>query len=1336
MRAMPQTDAQPSPAPRRRRRRWVALAGVTGLLALVVLTFNVWVTSAVNGALSTISLEATLDQVHVNVGQGQFSIVGLSWQSAEGETRVFLDSLTCAIPQWRSGTWQLASAHAGSLQVNVAESATEETADAPFWEELATGLHIDSLTWRSIEVSADRSHTAHIAESQLRELTLDHTGIRWNDLQLGGGHVASTSLPDTLVLAPGQCSASWSSKGLALHSDGLSLPGISFDGDLSWPMAEGRGNLRLDWLVLQPWLEALGMGSWVADLGLVSSQSVLTWSTLEDRWACSLKGPEWLWCEASGTDSSWTGHLDFSAIPPLARDLWPADVCRIDLEGNPQESRLTVGGDSSVSAQIQVRVPQPWQSWLVAHDTWPQLELELGRWGDIITSPADRLTASLRADGQELSVRIAQLTSEVPWSAAGLYTENLWDIRGEAGPFVINGDTLAFSSDAQVHMRDDGLQWQALNRSANDKDTLIWTGDVDWRKAKAAWNTTLDGMDVRLEARGEGPPWSITEAAEAWLHRQPTTWPAIECSGQVGPEVPLLTMVDPSLSLEDTLSFHLSCRGAQAQLSLDVAEGQHANLDWGPSHLSLSSTSDQAQGHVAVSAQIAGQPWQAHVDVQGTHRWKALTQVTLPDGQIASLVADAQPEGGSWTYGLWETSIPFGTQLLALENGPVHWTPRDADAPDSNVLLGGDMGAVSLSLRAPSRNAVTVDVEGELTSRWMSSWHPALDAGGLTFQGQGNWDGAASALGSLDLQSHGLTYESLSFASLNARLHYREGVLHAEVNADEPETRTQLQGMATWEASTPDELRADAHLTQVPLSWVQPWVDSSAAILTGTLDAAVEVSGPWRAPVLSGGGIIDTMTAEIPSLGTSFGASGAFDMGRDEVVLRSCVLSDRLGTTARVEGALLHEGFRDWNFDVSVVDAPNDLLIMDLPPSSNLPVSGVLVGRGSLDAFFWNNRLELRGEVSAEAPTDFKLSLEDGESEGWGSWVAFATNVSLDSTTVVEEVDELSVLLDLDIDAQPEAQVTILTDPENNANLVGSTEGNIHLTLEDWERMTLTGTLTVVEGRYDFALGPLLRKQFSVDPGGTLFWSGDPYQGTVDLHAKHATRANVQPLLGSASTGVQNEDIDVILHLHGPMLRPNIGFDLDAPRAPSIVAEALATAVLDDAERTRQAIALLSLQEFLPQQINTLELGTTGLQEYSIDMVTSQLSNWLSKINEDIDVGIRYDASSALNPASVNQDALQLALKASFFQDKLEVQGALGSRDMTQEALSEAQLQNVRVLYNLNEERGLQLTGFSESQSTVTQSGNTTSQGVGIRWHRSFNWTWPWNQSSTASEDN
>ena len=56
----------------------------------------------------------------------------------------------------------------------------------------------------------------------------------------------------------------------------------------------------------------------------------------------------------------------------------------------------------------------------------------------------------------------------------------------------------------------------------------------------------------------------------------------------------------------------------------------------------------------------------------------------------------------------------------------------------------------------------------------------------------------------------------------------------------------------------------------------------------------------------------------------------------------------------------------------------------------------------------------------------------------------------------------------------------------------------------------------------------------------------------------------------------------------------NLAFDVGSPSAPSIVAEALATALSDETERTSQAIALLSLQEFLPQQINTLELGANG----------------------------------------------------------------------------------------------------------------------------------------------
>ena len=432
----------------------------------------------------------------------------------------------------------------------------------------------------------------------------------------------------------------------------------------------------------------------------------------------------------------------------------------------------------------------------------------------------------------------------------------------------------------------------------------------------------------------------------------------------------------------------------------------------------------------------------------------------------------------------------------------------------------------------------------------------------------------------------------------------------------------------------------------------------------------------------------------------------------------------------------MHEEFTNWNFNASAVDVPNNFVVMDLEDNDDLAVYGSLVAGGAVNVFFWNNQVEIMGDVVADAPTDFKLSMADSDEGSWKSTVRFLERSSLTATTMTPEVEELGVTFDLNIEVRPDAQMTIVTDPVNNANIVGSTRGNLRFVLEDWDHMLLTGELEIVEGQYTFALGPLLRKEFVAESGGRLLWDGDPYQGMIELDAVHSTRADVQALLGSASEGRQVEDIDVTLHLNGPLLQPNIAFDVGSPSAPSIVAEALATALSDETERTSQAIALLSLQEFLPQQINTLELGANGLQEYSIYVVTSQLGKWLSRINDDLDVGVRYDSQS-LNSTSLTdgQDALQLGLKASFFGDKLEVEGAVGSQDISQEALSEAHLQNIRFLYQLNEAKRLQLTGFSESQTSATQSANTTSQGVGIRWHKSFNWSWPWNQKEEDSQE-
>ena len=437
-------------------------------------------------------------------------------------------------------------------------------------------------------------------------------------------------------------------------------------------------------------------------------------------------------------------------------------------------------------------------------------------------------------------------------------------------------------------------------------------------------------------------------------------------------------------------------------------------------------------------------------------------------------------------------------------------------------------------------------------------------------------------------------------------------------------------------------------------------------------------------------------------------------------------------------GALFHEGFDQINLDISCTDMEEPLRILNLPPSLDAPFYGVLDGQGEVDVSWWGDQVTVMADAKVLGDTDVKMSLDASSEESWEDFLSFA---SLPDPEVVakgkaqREEATLGVVLQLKIEATEEAQVTLLTDAENDANLVGRTQGHLDLTVEDWDRIQLAGQLAVVEGQYDFALGPYLRKTFELEPGGVLRWDGDPYKGSMDLEATYRTRANVTPLVGElGGQGNQNETIEVVLHLRNDMLLPDIGFDLAAPDAENVVQAALQSALMDETERTSQAIALLSLQEFLPSQVNSLALGSLGFQTNSIDVLTSQLSRWLSGINDDLEIGISYDGTGQESQdPSTTQDALQLALKASFLDDKLEVEGALGSRGLTQEELGEAHIQNVRVLYNLKENKSLQLTGFSEAANGNAQVSNAVTQGIGIRWHRSFQWKWPWQRTPKGS---
>ncbi|MGB1943773.1 MAG: translocation/assembly module TamB domain-containing protein, partial [Flavobacteriales bacterium] len=445
---------------------------------------------------------------------------------------------------------------------------------------------------------------------------------------------------------------------------------------------------------------------------------------------------------------------------------------------------------------------------------------------------------------------------------------------------------------------------------------------------------------------------------------------------------------------------------------------------------------------------------------------------------------------------------------------------------------------------------------------------------------------------------------------------------------------------------------------------------------------------------------------------------------------------DAAGQQATWTAALYHDGFQEVNVDVHAFDMSGPMRILDLPKEVDLPFSGVLDADGEASMFFWNDQFTVSGDARIVGPSDCQISLVSEGEVRWEDLVTFVNPHAADSVRAVDvNRGAQGVTLSLDLDIDPSAVATLVTDRDNSVKMGGRTKGALSMVLEDWERLTLTGGLEIVEGECEFVLGPFLSKDFDLQPGGMLTWDGDPYAGQIDVEALHTLRANVTPLIGEINgQGRRMENVHVSLLLDGDMLQPDIDFALGAPDAENVVQSAMASVLVDDAERTAQAIALLSLQEFLPNQFNSLSLGTEGLQSNSVDMLTSQVSRWLSNLNDDVEIGLSYDAAGALlTEEESQQDALQLAMKAAFLDNRLHVEGEMGSNP-TLESLGGANLQEVRVMYELNAEKGLHVVGFSENSPTQGQIGSQSTQGVGLRWHKSFNWIWPWQRPKT--EDN
>ncbi|MCX6295944.1 MAG: translocation/assembly module TamB domain-containing protein, partial [Bacteroidetes bacterium] len=338
----------------------------------------------------------------------------------------------------------------------------------------------------------------------------------------------------------------------------------------------------------------------------------------------------------------------------------------------------------------------------------------------------------------------------------------------------------------------------------------------------------------------------------------------------------------------------------------------------------------------------------------------------------------------------------------------------------------------------------------------------------------------------------------------------------------------------------------------------------------------------------------------------------------------------------------------------------------------------------------------------------------------------FITFIKKDSSLKVNDSYKVSLgglVLNFDLDMTPDAEVQLIFDQKVGDVIKARGRGNLNLKIEKGE-FKMYGDYLIENGDYLFTLQNIINKKFDLKKGGTIKWSGIPYKADLNISAVYKARAPIKIFFPEDSTNTaykKRYPVDVGMNMTGDLLSPAIGFDIGLPTVDASTRQTILSYINNDAEVNRQVFSLLILNSFvIPYQLSNNggggpNVANAGFANTS-EMLSNQLSNMLSKISNDFDIGVNYRPGVT----SISKDELEVALSTQLFNDKLSVEGNIGNNTNSQNANN--LVGDVNVDYKITDDGKVRVKAFNKANdNSQTTSNGAYTQGVGIFYREEFN---------------
>lgn len=514
-------------------------------------------------------------------------------------------------------------------------------------------------------------------------------------------------------------------------------------------------------------------------------------------------------------------------------------------------------------------------------------------------------------------------------------------------------------------------------------------------------------------------------------------------------------------------------------------------------------------------------------------------------------------------------------------------------------------------------------------------------------------------------------------------------------------------------------LALNLYITNFNLRSLSRYLDGIAEIREGFASGSFTLTGPLSDPELIGKVQLMRTRFRVDYLNTVYStAHKEIRVDKHGFYFDQLEILDQpYNNKAVCNGRITHTRFRDWNFDLEVY--PQNLLCLNTSYSQNELFYGTAHASGYVHLTGNEKNLDVKLDIKTERGTQLFIPMDFSAEISENDFIIFTGSDSIGVRKVAEN-DLEGITMQGQFQVTDDAEVQILFDPSVGDRIRGRGNGNITMEITSDGRFLMTGDYTVKSGDYLFTFENVLNKRFVIEEGGTIRWTGDPYEADLNLKAIYRLKTSLNSLGYETQQGTVPVNCEI--SMSGLLTNPLFSFGVDLPGMRDVEKNMYLDII--NQNLNYNFLTLLIVNSFYNPGVTAGGSGSSAVSNASMlgtipsEVLSNQMSNWLSQISRKVDIGLNYRPGD-----QITQQEVEVALSTQLFNEVLKIEGnvGMGGANVNSPSKNSSNIVgDVNVEVRLSENTRLHVFNKSNQQDYLLNDVPYT-QGVGVFYRKEFN---------------